>query len=182
MTKSTPWPKVLPLVAIVLAVALAAVAAWLWLGGPVAAGGDSGLGGLLVTAQVRTGRRARGGRGRRRGVRPARFEPRRHREAARRSKRGAGRRTSVRDGEQLVRARRGLGRARRRTRDVAQRPCRSRPFARACAAAARRHRQPRERAAAGRSRGRPAGPRSVRALGLDRPAERARARCGQRRR
>jgi hypothetical protein len=51
MAKSTPWPKVLPPVAIVLAIALAAVAAWLWLGGQGAASGDSGLGGLLVTAQ-----------------------------------------------------------------------------------------------------------------------------------
>ena len=40
MVKSTPWPKVLPPVAIVLAIALAAVAAWLWLGGEGAAGGD----------------------------------------------------------------------------------------------------------------------------------------------
>ena len=52
MAKSTPWPKVLPPVAIVLAIALAAVAAWLWLGGEGAAGGDSGLGTLLVSAQA----------------------------------------------------------------------------------------------------------------------------------
>src|SRR6478752_7522558 len=52
MVKSTPWPKVLPPVAIVLAIALAAVAGWLWLGGPVATGGDSGLGVLVVTAQA----------------------------------------------------------------------------------------------------------------------------------
>src|SRR4051812_3464758 len=51
MTKSTTWPRVLPPVAIVLAIALAAVAAWLWLGGPVAAGGDSGLGILIAATQ-----------------------------------------------------------------------------------------------------------------------------------
>ena len=53
MTKSTPWPNVLPLVAIVLAVALAGTAASLWLGGSVgAAGGSSGLGALVATAQA----------------------------------------------------------------------------------------------------------------------------------
>jgi hypothetical protein len=51
MMKSTPWPNVLPPVAIVLAVALAGTAAWLWLGGQGGpAGGGSGLGSLVATA------------------------------------------------------------------------------------------------------------------------------------
>ncbi len=53
MSKSTSWPNVLPPVAIVLAVALAGTAAWLWLGGQGAAvGGGSGLGGEVATAQA----------------------------------------------------------------------------------------------------------------------------------
>jgi twitching motility protein PilJ len=52
MVKSSPWPKVLPPVAIVLAIALVGVAAWLWLGGGGAAGGDPGLGALVATAQA----------------------------------------------------------------------------------------------------------------------------------
>ncbi len=128
-----------------------------------------------MTRAGRTGRRARGGRGRRRGVRPARFEPRRLAKHARAlGKRGARAQNerSRRHGSwsALDAALAALG---RRTRDdCSTLTCRSRPAARACAAAARRHRQPRERAVAGRSRGRPAGPRPVRALGRDRPAER----------
>jgi twitching motility protein PilJ len=53
MVKSTPWPNVLPPVAIVLAIALAGTAAWLWLGGRDGAGGGGpGLGALVVTAQA----------------------------------------------------------------------------------------------------------------------------------
>jgi twitching motility protein PilJ len=53
MSKSTTWPNVLPPVAIVLAIALAGTAAWLWLGGQSgAAGGGSGPGALIATAQA----------------------------------------------------------------------------------------------------------------------------------
>ncbi len=44
MAKSTPWPKVLPPVAIVLAIALGRGRRVVWLGGQGAAGGDAGLG------------------------------------------------------------------------------------------------------------------------------------------
>jgi twitching motility protein PilJ len=51
--KSTRWGNLLPPVAIVLAVALAGTAAWLWLGGPAgAAGSGPGVGALLATAQA----------------------------------------------------------------------------------------------------------------------------------
>ena len=54
MVKSTPWLNVLPPVAIVLAVALAGTAAWLWLGGQGGAAGGSGsaAGALVATAQA----------------------------------------------------------------------------------------------------------------------------------
>jgi len=52
MVKSTPWPNVLPLVAIVLAVALAGTAAWLALGATGGAAGGSEVGVLVAVAQA----------------------------------------------------------------------------------------------------------------------------------
>jgi twitching motility protein PilJ len=53
MSKSTPWSSVLPPVAIVLAIALAVTAAWLWLGGQAGAtAGGPRLGVLVATAQA----------------------------------------------------------------------------------------------------------------------------------
>jgi twitching motility protein PilJ len=52
MVKSSPWPKLLPPLAVALAIVLAVAAAWLWLGGRAGAPGDRGLGALVATAQA----------------------------------------------------------------------------------------------------------------------------------
>jgi twitching motility protein PilJ len=51
MVKSSPWPKVLPPLAIAVAIVVLGAAAVLWLGGR-SGGGDLGLGGLIATTQA----------------------------------------------------------------------------------------------------------------------------------
>jgi len=52
MIKSSPWPKLLPPLAIVLAVVLAVAAAALWLGGGKSAGAGGGFGQVMAVAQA----------------------------------------------------------------------------------------------------------------------------------
>src|SRR5262245_38229466 len=52
MIKASPWPKLLPPLAIALAVVLVAATGALWLGGGSAAGGSDGLGELIAVAQA----------------------------------------------------------------------------------------------------------------------------------
>ena len=92
MTRSSPWPKLLPPLGIVLAVALLAAAGsvW-WSGGGTITVSDGGLGELIaVTQAARTEANAAVSRGSR-VVRRRRGQPRRHRALAQRRRGQRGR-------------------------------------------------------------------------------------------